>query len=163
MNVCKKHRLSTTNKSNDNLITICKQLLQQQSFTVQSDIRNKLIELGFHDISSSTVSRLLFRLGVIKIPNASGKKIYCLPNDDKSIKINTSIASQIEFITHNQLVVIVKTKPGSARIIAKFIDRNPHQEILGAIAGNDTIMIAPRDINHITECEKAVDLCLGRA
>ena len=61
----------------DDLLYGCKQLLQQQSFSTQDDIRYALIKLGHNDISQSTVSRLLTRLGVTKIPNAYGKKMYC--------------------------------------------------------------------------------------
>ncbi len=62
------------NYCNDNMTSACKRLLQQQSFTTQDDIRHQLIKLGFNDISQSTVSRLLLRLGVTKVPNATGKK-----------------------------------------------------------------------------------------
>jgi len=48
----------------ENITTACKRLLQQQSFSTQDDIRQRLIEMGFDDVSQSTVSRLLSRLGV---------------------------------------------------------------------------------------------------
>ncbi|MEF1217360.1 arginine repressor, partial [Photobacterium damselae] len=144
-----------------NIATACKRLLQQQSFVTQDDIRQKLIELNFKDVSQSTVSRLLSRLGVAKVPNAYGKKVYCLTVEKEQVQVGSSIASQIEFITHNQLVVVVKTHPGSAQLIARLIDIQPHADILGTVGGNDTVMIAPRDINRIEECEKVVKTRLG--
>ena len=146
---------------NDNMTSACKRLLQQQSFTTQDDIRYQLIELGFHDISQSTVSRLLLRLGVAKVPNAAGKKIYCLTTENEPIKINASIASQIEFVSHNQLVVVIKTHPGGAQLVARLIDMQPHVDILGTIGGNDTVMGAPKDITRIDECLQVVKQRLG--
>lgn len=58
-------------------------------------------------------------------------------------------------------MVVVKTHPGSAQLIARLIDIQPHADILGTVGGNDTVMIAPRDINRIEECEKVVKTRLG--
>lgn len=145
----------------DDITSACKQLLQQHSFTTQDDIRQTLIKIGFSDVSQSTVSRLLSRLGVTKIPNVYGKKVYCLTAESEPVKVQSVIASQIEYITHNQIVIVVKTHPGSAQLIARLVDVHPHKEILGTVAGNDTVMIAPSDINRITECETAIRTKLG--
>ncbi len=145
----------------ENITAACKRLLQQQSFTTQDDIRTALISQGFLDVSQSTVSRLLSRLNVAKIPNAYGKKVYCLTVESEDVRVNSSIASQIEFITHNQLVVVVRTHPGCAQLVARLIDVQPHKEILGTVGGNDTVMVAPRDINHIDACEEVVRSRLG--
>ena len=146
---------------NDNMTSACKRLLQQQSFTTQDDIRYQLIQLGFHDISQSTVSRLLLRLGVAKVPNAAGKKIYCLTTENEPILINASIASQIEFVSHNQLVVVIKTHHGGAQLVARLIDMQPHVDILGTVGGNDTVMVAPKDITRIDQCLQIVKQRLG--
>ncbi|MGF1682059.1 arginine repressor [Photobacterium minamisatsumaniensis] len=145
----------------ESITTACKRLLQQQSFTTQDDIRARLIDMGFEDVSQSTVSRLLSRLGVAKVPNAYGKKVYCLTVENEPVQVGSSIASQIEFITHNQLVVVVKTHPGSAQLVARLIDIQPHAEILGTVGGNDTVMIAPKDILRIEQCEQVVKTRLG--
>lgn len=147
--------------TDENITAACKRLLQQQSFQTQDDIRTSLIKMGYDDVSQSTVSRLLTRLGVAKVPNAYGKKVYCLTIENEGIEVNSAISSQIEFITHNQLVVVVRTHPGSAQLVARIIDMQPHSEILGTVGGNDTVMIAPRDITKIDECEKIVRTRLG--
>ena len=147
--------------SPDNLTVTCKHLLQQQSFVTQDDIRDALIAHGFEDVSQSTVSRTLSRIGVVKVPNAYGKKVYCLAVENKDARVDSSVVTQIEYITHNQLMVVVRTNPGSAQLVARIIDLQPHQEILGTVGGNDTVMVAPRDINHIEACEEVVRNRLG--
>ncbi|WED23320.1 arginine repressor [Vibrio sp. JC009] len=145
----------------ENITAACKRLLQQQSFSTQDDIRKGLIDLGFVDVSQSTVSRLLTRLGVAKVPNPYGKKVYCLTLENEQVQVDSAVSSQIEFVSNNQLVVVIKTHPGSAQLVARIIDMQPHKEILGTVGGNDTVMVAPRDITRIDECEKIVRSRLG--
>jgi len=153
---------STLDISQDeNITAACKRLLQQRSFTTQDDLRKALIALGFLDVSQSTVSRILTRLGVAKVPNAYGKKVYCLTVENEGVQVDSAISSQIEFITHNQLLVVVRTHPGCAQLVARIIDMQPHQEILGTVGGNDTVMVAPKDITRIDQCEDIVRQRLG--
>lgn len=56
------------------LTAACKRLLQQQSFSTQNQLREKLVDIGYTGISQSTVSRILSQLGVVKIQNACGKR-----------------------------------------------------------------------------------------
>ncbi|MEZ8095226.1 MULTISPECIES: arginine repressor [Photobacterium] len=161
MNGYELHGALELSASDEDIMTACKRLLQQQSFSTQDDIRQSLIDMGYTDVSQSTVSRLLSRMGVAKVPNAYGKKVYCLTVENEPVQVGSSIASQIEFITHNQLVVVVKTHPGGAQLVARLIDVQPHAEILGTVGGNDTVMVAPKDINRIDECEKVVKTRLG--
>ncbi len=161
MNGSDMHGAIDAFQNDENIATACKRLLQQQSFSTQDEIRQQLIAMGFDDVSQSTVSRLLSRLGVAKVPNAYGKKVYCLTVENEPVQVGSSISSQIEFITHNQLVVVVKTHPGGAQLVARLIDIQPHAEILGTVGGNDTVMVAPKDIGRIEECERVVKARLG--
>ena len=143
------------------LTAVWKWLLQQQSFSTQKELREKLVEIGFKGISQSTVSRLLCQLGIAKVQNSCGKKVYCLTVENTSVRAGSSIASQIEFVTHNQSTVIVKTHPGSAQLIARLIDTDPHSEILGTVGGNDTVLIIPKDVNNIDRKRQLLSVLKG--
>ncbi|GLT20105.1 hypothetical protein GCM10007938_38880 [Vibrio zhanjiangensis] len=146
-----------------NLVTACKKLLQQQSFSTQHQLREALVDVGFTGISQSTVSRLLSQLGVIKVQNTCGKKVYCITVETAPVRVESSISSQIEFITHNQSMVVVKTRPGSAQLVARLVDIDPHIDILGTVGGNDTVLVIPKDTQHIDETERVVRVRLGIA
>ncbi|MYM60993.1 arginine repressor [Vibrio sp. OCN044] len=145
------------------LVTACKRLLQQQSFSTQHELREALVDVGFIGISQSTVSRLLSQLGVVKVQNACGKKVYCITVETAPVRIESSISSQIEFITHNQSMVVVKTHPGSAQLVARLVDIDPHIDIIGTVGGNDTVLVIPKDIQQIDETERVVRARLGIA
>ncbi|MPW36149.1 arginine repressor [Vibrio sp. B1Z05] len=138
------------------LESVCKQVLQNNSFYNQSELRKSLIEHGFEGISQSTVSRLLCQLGVIKVANSVGKKVYYLAPESSPIRFNSSIASQIDSIEHNKAMVVVKTKPDSAQLIARLIDFDTDSSILGSIAGDDTVVVIPQDVDNIEACKSAV-------
>ncbi len=59
----------------------CRQIIGQHCYSTQEEIRRELSERGFADISQSTISRLLRRLGVAKAQNANGKKVYTLVDE----------------------------------------------------------------------------------
>ena len=96
------------------------------------------------------------QLGVVKVQNACGKKVYCITVETAPVRIESSISSQIEFITHNQSMVVVKTHPGSAQLVARLVDIDPHIDILGTVGGNDTVLVIPKDIQQIDETERVV-------
>ncbi|MFV0574611.1 MAG: arginine repressor [Vibrio sp.] len=139
----------------------CKQLLKKQSFANQNEIRQKLIEMGYTGISQSTVSRLLSQLGVVKVQNTCGKKMYCITLENAPVRVESSILSQIEFISHNQHNVVIKTHPGSAQLVARLLDSDPHHDILGTVAGNDTVLVIPTDVSNIERCERLIRANLG--
>ncbi len=153
---------NTIDQATDKALTsACKDLLQQQSFCTQNELRKALVDLGFVGVSQSTVSRLLSQLGVVKGRNAAGKKAYCITAETAPVRVDASISSQIELITHNQNMIVVKTHPGSAQLIARLVDIDPHAEILGTVGGNDTVLVIPRSVDSIDACEKVVRARLG--
>ncbi|GAD80817.1 arginine repressor [Vibrio ezurae] len=148
--------LNRIHNKDKTLESVCKQVLRENSFYNQSELRRSLIEHGFEGISQSTVSRLLCQLGVIKVANSVGKKVYCLAPESSPIRFNSSIASQIDSIQHNKAMVVVKTKPGSAQLIARLIDFDTNASILASIAGDDTVLVIPQDVDNIEQCKAAV-------
>ncbi|QUM75015.1 arginine repressor [Moritella sp. 24] len=143
----------THDSSCEDMVAECKRLLRIERLSTQSEIRNKLIERGYNNINQSTISRMLTRLDIVKVTDAYGKKIYQLPIQDQNSYTDTS--TKIIFITHNTDVVVIKTQPGCAQLIARLLDLdlNPNPEVLGIIAGNDMVLVAPKSIHNIEECE----------
>lgn len=152
---------STDDFQYEKLSIACKKILQKQSFKTQEELRLHLEGMGYEGISQSTVSRLLLNLGVVKIQNSCGQKVYCITAENCSVQITSSIASQIDLITQNKSMVVIKTHPGSAQLIARLIDIDPQKEIIATIGGNDTVLVIPSDIDCIDECLKIVKNRLG--
>lgn len=101
-------------------------------------------------VTQATLSRDLKLLKVAKTPLTNGTYKYVLPSITKTISPQgtynhlTSHGAVLSLEFSGQLAV-VKTKPGYASAIAWDIDNKGSVEILGTIAGDDTILIIPRE------------------
>jgi arginine repressor len=57
--------------------------------------------------------------------------------------------SLVHCIDYNGHLIVVHTKPGTAMTVAKFIDDKKFEQIMGTVAGDDTIIIAPKNVSLI--------------
>ena len=101
-----------------------------------------------YDCTQATISRDLKFLKVAKIAT-NGKYIYSIPVDKKNEKIKDSTSGFVSngFIglEFAQKLAVIKTVPGYASSLAMVMDMSEPYEFAGTIAGDDTILIVPRD------------------
>jgi transcriptional regulator of arginine metabolism len=144
-------RNSKNTKPSKSLLEALRGMLIQGASGNQQEINRILTNQGYH-INQSKVSRMLRKLGAVKIKGASGKLIYHLPQEPAPSAPDTPLANLITDITTNENLIIVQTSPGSASLIARLLDYNKKNiGILGTIAGDDTIFVAPYSINNISQ------------
>lgn len=123
--------------------TILRKILESGKNSTQEEIRDMLEAKG-HDVNQSTISRDLRKLGAIKGTDQKGRTVYRLSESAPE----TSFASQslgdlIINILNNDSMIVIQTTPGSASLVARHLDMNKPADILGTIAGDDTIFVAP--------------------
>jgi transcriptional regulator of arginine metabolism len=124
-------------------------LLMGRRASTQEDICAALVKLGY-EINQSKASRLLRKIGAIKIVNERGATVYSLPREPGPPSMNTPLRSLILDIVSNETLVVIFTSPGSASMVARVLDYNQiSTEILGTIAGDDTIFVAPKSVKDI--------------
>lgn len=135
--------------SNNNLIEDLKKLLLAGEATTQEKICAVLQNRG-HETNQSTVSRLLRKVGAAKSKNERGEIVYRLPLEPAPPTISSKLSSLVIDIVANETLVIIYTSPGSAQLIARILDYHKQSlKILGTIAGDDTILVAPTSIKDI--------------
>ena len=125
----------------DNLSEALRSLLQKGEASTQEELCAKLLELGF-EMNQSKASRLLRKIGAIKVLNTRGEAVYSLPHDPAPPQMNISMREIVFDIKANEMMVVVRTSPGSASLIGRVIDHST-LDILGTIAGDDVIFVAP--------------------
>ena len=129
------------NDSPDNLTKAFRDLLRQEKFGSQSEIVAELHKLGFHTINQSKVSRMLSKFGA---RNTRMEMVYCLPSDLSVPNTGSSLKDLVLDIDHNDMLIVIRTSPGAAQLIARLLDSVSKKEgILGNIAGDDTIFVTP--------------------
>lgn len=138
------------------LIDALRSLLLKRKATTQEDICLQLEQQGF-DINQSKASRLLRKVGAIKVTNSAGETVYSLPREPSPPTMQTTLQELILDISHNESLVIIFTSPGSASMIARILDYHQvSSQILGTIAGDDTIFVAPRSVKVISKLSKEI-------
>ena len=134
----------------DQLIDAFKTLLREERYGSQGEIVNVLKEQGFENISQSKVSRMLSKYGAVRTRNAKQEMVYCLPPDLAVPSTKAPLSQLVLDIQHNDVMVIIRTSPGAAQLIARLLDSVGKKEgVLGTIAGDDTIFIAPLKVSEI--------------
>ncbi|MDT7526092.1 transcriptional regulator ArgR [Pseudidiomarina sp. GXY010] len=139
------------------LIEAFKALLKEECYGSQGEIVEQLKELGFTNISQSKVSRMLSKYGAVRTRNARQEMVYCLPPELGIPSTHAPLTQLVLDIQHNDVMVIIRTTPGAAQLIARLLDSVGKQEgVLGTIAGDDTIFIAPVKVAQIEETMRNV-------
>jgi transcriptional regulator of arginine metabolism len=116
------------------------EIINSEKVDNQELILKRLLESGFN-ITQATLSRDLKVLAVFKKPDGTGSYIYSLP-EDTSVPVNNDLfLAGYKSIEFSGNLGVVKTIPGYAASIASIIDSRNIEEILGTVAGDDTIMI----------------------
>ena len=128
----------------DKLSEAFKALLKEEKFGSQSEIVTALQEQGFENINQSKVSRMLSKFGAVRTRNTKMEVVYQLPSELSVPTTSSPLKNLVVDIDHNELLIVVKTSPGAAQLIARLLDSIGKSEgILGTIAGDDTIFITP--------------------
>ncbi|AWB66854.1 ArgR family transcriptional regulator [Saccharobesus litoralis] len=144
--------MSQIDSKQDALVKAFKSVLKEESFSSQGEIVNALKDLGFDNISQSKVSRMLSKFGAVRTRNAKQEMVYCLPPELGIPTAQSPLKHLVLDIVHNKVMIIIHTSPGAAQLIARMLDSlSPHDGVLGTIAGDDTIFIAPTDIDKIDD------------
>jgi transcriptional regulator of arginine metabolism len=127
--------------------TRIKELLNDYVIIGQDDLSKKLKVEGFH-VTQATLSRDFAELGVIRTMH-DGSPRYILNPEETGRQIAKLIGFEILGIDHNEFMIIVRTLAGRAQGVAHYIDRLNKEEVLGTVAGDDTVLVIPNKQKNI--------------
>ena len=144
------------------LAAALRRLLQDGFDGDQTAMRQRLVAVGC-DVSQSSISRALQRLGAHRSSGRGGSVRYELaPNKPVlSEAKGGGIADLVLSLASNTSLVVVRTRPGCASAVAACIDGFSAPEILGSIAGDDTVLVVPRSVSQMEETLARLALVLG--
>jgi transcriptional regulator of arginine metabolism len=138
-----------SNKGNMNQkskrLSIIRKIIRAEYISSQEELIKRLEECGVQ-ITQSTLSRDLKYMHVAKVPHKEKGYIYVLPNNSRDdLVISPNITDNITDIAFSGNMCVISTKPGYASAISVPIDNKGITEILGTIAGDNTILLILRD------------------
>nr|WP_290279720.1 arginine repressor [Corynebacterium faecale] len=129
------------------------QILGRQRVTSQVQLSELLLDEGV-DITQATLSRDLDELGARKVRPDRGRAFYAIGPVDNTMpedlrgpqeKLRRMLDELLVSTDHSGNIAVLRTPPGAAQYLASFIDRVGMKEIVGTIAGDDTVFVLARD------------------
>ncbi len=138
-----------TNKSKR--LDSIKMIISSKEIGSQEELLRELAKEGY-ELTQATLSRDLKQMKVAKAATTNGNYVYVLPNDTM-YKRTVDIPSVGEMLLQNGFksidfsgnMAVIKTRPGYASSLAYDIDNREYKDIIGTIAGDDTILLVFRD------------------
>lgn len=124
------------------------ELIESCDIETQDELAERLRNAGFQ-VTQATVSRDIRELKLSKMPNGDGKQKYVvLKQDDRYLGEKYIRVLKDGFVSMDmaQNILVVKTVSGMAMAVAAAVDAMKLKEIVGSIAGDDTIMMAVRTV-----------------
>lgn len=133
------------------------QIIEEKPISTQEELVKELNARGYHT-SQATLSKDIRELGLVKVPTADGTFRYTADfrahiESPSTLLIRRLHESVIEFHSATQLLIL-RTLPGYAPSVAFELDRTKWEEIVGTIAGDDTVFIAVSSSKDIKSLEK---------
>ena len=146
-------------------LRILAELIRSGAFVSQEGLTEKLKELGFA-VTQATVSRDLEQIGAVKLKRG-GVLSYALPDQLGAADWSAGRLERIlrEFVVSVEpagALIVIKTPPGSAHLVASAIDHAMLPEIAGTVSGDDTMFVAVRDGIAIHQVMTRFEQMLGQ-
>ncbi len=146
------------------------ELIGANAVTSQDDLRRLLRDEGI-DVTQATVSRDLEALGAVKRHEADGRIRYEIVQPTVSRLSPSTGADALARVAADVLldaeaalnIAVLHTPPGAAHYLAGFLDRTNVEELVGTVAGDDTVIVVMRSAEGASDlCERLLLLAGGR-
>ena len=139
-----------------------KEIVQSKAIETQEELAAALLEEGI-EVTQATVSRDIKELMLIKIPTGDGHYRYALSPEENVVlsrsRINRLFQDSIIKVDSSINLIVLHTIPGSAQSVAFSIDHAKWTEIIGTLAGDDTILLIARTESDVpTVISRRTDL-----
>ncbi len=129
------------------------ELVQNNRIETQEELAEALKDAGY-SVTQATISRDIKEIGLIKMPGENGTSFYVMPGKEllryNEDRIKRLFASSVQSIDSSENLIIIKTLPGEASGVASAIDQSEWPEIIGTVAGDDTILVVVKPKNITT-------------
>ena len=120
-------------------------IIEAQAVSSQAQLVDLLAAEGVV-ATQATVSRDLDDLGAVKVRVAGGEPVYAIPEHAKERlapedHLRRVLGEWVVEVAHSANLVILRTPPGSAHVVGSALDRAGLADVLGTVAGDDTVLV----------------------
>ncbi|KGR72319.1 arginine repressor [Streptococcus phocae subsp. phocae] len=134
-----------------------KRIIQAEPIGTQEEIKQLLQKEGIV-VTQATLSRDLREIGLLKLRNDQGKLYYSL-SEPVVTPFSPDVRFYVQKVDRAGFMLVLHTQLGEADVLANLIDSNQIDDVVGTIAGADTLLVICRDEIIAKRFEK--DLAAG--
>ena len=128
------------------------EIIRAKPIETQEDLAVSLQKEGF-DVTQATVSRDIKELGITKTPTGRDSYRYFVPQErsfeDSSRRMRRLFQDAVISLDYSENLVVIRTLTGNAHAVAATIDEAGFPEIVGTIAGDDTILVVVKPKSEV--------------
>jgi transcriptional regulator of arginine metabolism len=122
-------------------------LVQEQQLSTQGEVAEALRAQGL-DAVQATISRDIAQLGLVKVRAEDGRLVYALPGGadlDRLSELTAALRRWAISLDASGNLLVIQTPPGTANALGQALDAARLPEVLGTVAGDNTIMVIARE------------------
>ncbi len=128
-----------------------KEIIATARVASQEDLRRHLVRRGCR-VTQATLSRDMKDLGVAWVVGPEGGHYSLQPAGEVQV-LRPLVGAEVVAIHSNEALIVVRTLPGAASTVAEFIDVQRYGDILGTVAGDNTVLVIPRTVKKTERIE----------
>lgn len=133
-------------------------VVAEKPVETQLELANELRNKGFK-VTQATISRDIKELGLVKILGENNRYTYAAPPDHRIAnvfgRLERMFRDSVVSFEDSENLILIKTLPGTAHAVASCVDSITWKEIIGTVAGDDTILV-------IVKPKEAVEMVMER-
>jgi len=141
-----EREVAMDSKRRAEMIDALRELLSAGFEGTQEEICAELANQGF-EVNQSTVSRALRKIGAVKSLDR-GHVAYKL-DASRRAAFAGSLRDLVLTMEFNETLIVMRTVPGSAAFVGEYLDRAGLSTVLGTVAGDDALFVAPKSVSGI--------------
>jgi transcriptional regulator of arginine metabolism len=134
-----------------------RELLETKEIRTQEQLAAELRHLHF-PVTQATLSRDMREMGIVKARRGLGKFVYKIGSDEYPASerdLRVKFVNLVREIKHTGNMILLRTPPGEAQGVARVIDIATIKNVLGTVAGDDTILVV---VDKHTNTRKVLDI-----
>jgi transcriptional regulator of arginine metabolism len=121
-------------------------LVRDRELSTQAEVAEALREQGIETVQT-TVSRDIAQLGLVKVRDLDGRLVYALPGAsdlDRLSELTGALRRWAISLEASDNLLVISTPPGHANALARALDAARLPDVIGTLAGDDTILVVAR-------------------
>ncbi len=126
-----------------------KEVVNTLPISNQDELRLELRKRGFR-VTQATLSRDLNEIGISRLATGEGAR-YALQQAAEVQILRPLVGAEVLSIKSNESMIVIRTLPGCANVVGEFLDAQRNPDIIGTLAGDNTLLVIPQSLKKTRE------------